>query len=202
MQPTSRAMSTQPLGPIDGVLAVGGAVRGECPVDRPRVFPEPRGDDLDEQPLAVEDLLDLGDALAGCLASRGRPARCRRRGTARRRSPAPCRPCSLRAYSISWRTVGPNGSAPVLMFQGPNEKRYLVGVLLVGLIGGRSPQAARVDSCRGATGTGDARVVSPLLTEAAARSMTFRLPLPEYGTGSDRLTAKSSPGMIQVKPEA
>jgi hypothetical protein len=28
------------------------------------------------------------------------------------------------ANSISWRTGGPNGSEPVLMFQGPNENRY------------------------------------------------------------------------------
>src|SRR5262249_2983711 len=34
---------------------------------------------------------------------------------------------SLRAKSSSFRTGGPNGSAPVLMFHGPNEKRYWVG---------------------------------------------------------------------------
>ena len=39
-----------------------GLFDGERPVDRPRIFPEPGGDDLDKQPLAVEDLLDLGDA--------------------------------------------------------------------------------------------------------------------------------------------
>src|SRR4051812_32285220 len=33
----------------------------------------------------------------------------------------------FRENSISLRAGGPNGSAPVLMFQGPNEKRYLVG---------------------------------------------------------------------------
>ena len=52
-----------PLGAVEGVLAVGGVVGGEAAVDRSRIFPEPRGDDLDEEPLAVEDLLDLGDAL-------------------------------------------------------------------------------------------------------------------------------------------
>ena len=52
-----------PLGAVEGVLAVGGVVRGEGAVDRPRIFPEPGGDDLDEQALAVEDLLDLGDPL-------------------------------------------------------------------------------------------------------------------------------------------
>ena len=51
------------LGAVEGVLPIGRVVRGERAVDGPRVFPEPGGDDLDEQALAVEDLLDLGDPL-------------------------------------------------------------------------------------------------------------------------------------------
>ena len=51
------------LGAVDGILAVARRVRGECAVDRPGVFPEPGGDDLDEEALAVEDLLDGGDPL-------------------------------------------------------------------------------------------------------------------------------------------
>ena len=50
---------------IEGVLAVAGVVRRECAVDRARIFPEPRGDDLDEQPFAVEDPLDGGDPFLG-----------------------------------------------------------------------------------------------------------------------------------------
>jgi len=54
-----------PPSPIEGILPVGGAIRREGPVDRPRIFPEPGSDDLDEEALAVEDLLDVGHASLG-----------------------------------------------------------------------------------------------------------------------------------------
>ena len=103
LQPISRAMSTQRLARSRaywrsaGLLAV-----------KPRRWcgglPRAGRDDLDEEALAVEHLLDLGDSLAACWASRDRPARCRRRGTARRRNRVPCtRAC--------WRTPFPCGRA-------------------------------------------------------------------------------------------
>ena len=42
-----------------------GLLDGERAVDGPRIFPEPGGDDLDEEPFAVEDLLDLVHATEG-----------------------------------------------------------------------------------------------------------------------------------------
>ena len=51
------------LAALDGVLALGGAVGGVGAVDGLAVFPQARGDELAEEPLAVEDLLDLGRRL-------------------------------------------------------------------------------------------------------------------------------------------
>ena len=50
---------------IERILAVARVVGRERAVDRPRIFPEPRRDDLDEEPLAVENLLDLRDPFLG-----------------------------------------------------------------------------------------------------------------------------------------
>ena len=87
------------------------------------IFPEPGRDDLDEQPFAVEDLLDLGHAL-----ERARPVEVGRHDVVvvelHGVEAQLLVRLELRAYSISLRTGGPNGSAPVLMFQGPKEKRY------------------------------------------------------------------------------
>src|SRR6266481_6130097 len=34
------------LGPINRIFSIGGVVRGERAIDRPRIFPQSRGDDL------------------------------------------------------------------------------------------------------------------------------------------------------------
>ena len=132
-----------PLRPVEGVLAVGGSVRGEGAVDRVRVFPEPRGDELDEQPFAVEDLLDGGDPLL-----LGRPVLV---GGGRRSpswnwtasKPSSLYALSLRPYSTSLRDGrAGTGRAPVLMFQGPKVNRYLVGLAPVAM-GGEAPTGRR-----------------------------------------------------------
>src|SRR5262249_14114418 len=52
-----------PPGTIQRVLALARVVGRERAVDRAGILPEPGRNDLDEQPFAIEDLLDLGDPL-------------------------------------------------------------------------------------------------------------------------------------------
>ena len=125
VQPSALAMSTARFGAVDGVLAVARRCwrcsrrRWCCGCSHSRGAMNSH-----EEALAVEHLLDLGDPLQRARPVAGRRGRRRRRGTARRRSRASCTRGSCAAKATSLRTGGPNGSAPVLMFQGPKVKRY------------------------------------------------------------------------------
>ena len=116
-------MSMARLRALDGVLALGGAVGGVAAVDGLGMLPQARGDELAEQALAVEHLLDLGDA-----AARSRRVDRSAGTTSSSWNCTPSKPSFLysrilAAKATSLRTGGPNGSAPVLMFQGPKVKR-------------------------------------------------------------------------------
>ena len=117
-----------PLGALDGVFAIAGAVGGEAAVDRLGMLPQARGDELAEEPLAVEHLLDLGD-----------PFHRLREIEVGRHDVVIVELHAVEAellvfldlggeLHISLRTSGPNGSRPVQMFQGPKVKRYLTGI--------------------------------------------------------------------------
>ena len=106
-----RAMSMAPFRAFDGVLAVRRLVGRVAAVDRVGVLPQPRGDELAEQALAVEHLLDLGDARSSS-AGRSRSAGT----TSSSWNWTPSKPSFLysrilAASCTSLRTGGPNGIA-------------------------------------------------------------------------------------------